>query len=185
MTRFPRTVEVWEEGRISRGHAAIILKTGLTLPDDDVRGAWEGTVLEFAVKETPGRTDAYAKELAEIINPVTMTERHDTAKQARSVSVVDLADGMALLEVLLPATIAYAIRDRIRQQAKIVRDTANAHRARHRKEAAQAAREAAKAAGDPEIADPLIDAEPADGAVVDDVRTTAQISADLVADMLL
>ncbi|MGP3535990.1 DUF222 domain-containing protein [Microbacterium sp. RD1] len=171
VTRFPRTVEVWEAGRISRGHAAIILKTGLPLPDE-VRAAWEETVLEFAVKETPGRTDAYARELAEIINPVSMAERHAEAVTKRSISVVDLADGMALLQVLLPATIAYAIRDRIRQQAKIVRDTANAHRARRRTESAG----------------PRVDGtvtEPADGAVVDDVRTTAQISADLVADMLL
>ncbi|MGP3534882.1 DUF222 domain-containing protein, partial [Microbacterium sp. RD1] len=196
VTRFPRTVEVWEAGRISRGHAAIILKTGLTLPDE-VRAAWEETVLEFAVKETPGRTDAYARELAEIINPVSMAERHAEAVTKRSISVVDLADGMALLEVLLPATIAYAIRDRIRQQAKIVRDTANADRARRRKEATQAARvEPQAAAGsterggtpadEPATATALVDATvTADVPVVDDVRTTAQISADLVADMLL
>ncbi|MGP3534682.1 DUF222 domain-containing protein [Microbacterium sp. RD1] len=166
VTRFARTVDVLEEGRISLTHTAVILKTGIALHNDDVRAAWEETVLDFAVKETPGRTESYARELAEVVSPVSMEERHAGARLARSVNIVDLDDGMSLLQVRLPSTLAYGIRDRVRQMAKTIRNAANAERARRNQEARDAA-------------------STTDDTVVDDVRTTAQISADLVADMLL
>jgi hypothetical protein len=167
VTRFAATVDALEEARISKRHADVIVAAGSMLDHGDVRAAWEQTVLEFAARETPGRTKAYARELAEVVNPVGMTERHTRAAEARGVSVLDLDDGMALLQVLLPATLAYGIRDRVRQQARAIRDAANAERERL-------------------AAEPAAPDTPEEGeGAIDDTRTLSQISADVVADMLL
>ncbi|WP_022877642.1 HNH endonuclease signature motif containing protein [Microbacterium sp. B19] len=50
-----------------------------------------------------------------------MTERHARAAATRGVSVRDLADAWAELSVILPATVAYGIRDRLRRQAAAIR----------------------------------------------------------------
>ncbi|TFV82443.1 HNH endonuclease [Microbacterium sp. dk485] len=166
VSKLPATVAALQEARISQRHVTVMLDVGVGIDDDDVREAWEQTVLDFAVKETPGRTKAYARELAEAVNPVGMDERHARAAETRGVSILDLDDGMALLQLRLPAALAYGIRDRIRRQARVIRDEANAERARR---------------GDDPASAPDAGAEPA----VDDARTLAQIGADVAADMLL
>ncbi len=164
VTRFAATVDALAAARISRDHALAILDAGTCLDDDGVRAAWESVVLEHAAQQTPGRTAAYARQLAERVNPTGMTERFEAAHELRGVSVLDLDDGMALLQVRLPAALAHGIRDRVRRQAELIRDAAQAERAR-RSSAAAAAEE--------------------DVPVVDDARTIPQISADIVADTLL
>ncbi|TFV83987.1 HNH endonuclease [Microbacterium sp. dk485] len=168
VTRFAATVTALEGGRISKRHVDVIFETGLPIADDQVRAAWEETVLDYAARQTPGRTKAYARQLAEAVNPEGMTLRHARALETRGVSVLDLDDGMALLQLRLPAAVAYGIRDRLRRQARAVRDAANTERARRAEQAA-----AAKAPAENE--DP----------VVDDTRTLVQIGADVAADMLL
>ncbi|MCK6065033.1 13E12 repeat family protein [Microbacterium sp. EYE_512] len=160
VSKLPATVVALQEARISQRHVTVMLDVGVGIDDDDVREAWEQTVLDFAVKETPGRTKAYARELAEAVNPVGMDERHARAAETRGVSILDLDDGMALLQLRLPAALAYGIRDRIRRHARVIRDEANAERARR---------------GDDPASAPDAGAEPA----VDDARTLAQIGADV------
>ncbi|KAA9157531.1 DUF222 domain-containing protein [Microbacterium lushaniae] len=172
VAKLPATVAALEEARISQRHVTVMLEVGVGIEDDDVRGAWEQTVLDFAVKETPGRTKAYARELAEAVNPVGMDERHARAAETRGISILDLDDGMALLQLRLPAAIAYGIRDRIRRQARVIRDEANAERARRGEERPAAAVDAATGGDET-------------GQTVDDARTLAQIGADVAADMLL
>ncbi|TFV84150.1 HNH endonuclease [Microbacterium sp. dk485] len=197
VTCFAATLTALEEARISKRHADVILEVGASIDNVDVREAWEHTVLDRAARETPGRTRAFARQLAEAVNPVSMSERHAEACETRGVSIVDLDDGMALLQVRLPAALAYGIRDRIRQQARIIRDAANAERARRAADQAAAADDgpAPDAATATDAADSLRDglmslpfgeaAETAPAEVIDDTRTMAQIGADLVADMLL
>ncbi|MCK6068108.1 MULTISPECIES: HNH endonuclease signature motif containing protein [Microbacterium] len=199
VTRFSATLTALEEARISKRHADVILEVGASIDNADVRAAWEHTVLDRAARETPGRTRAFARQLAEAVNPVGMSERFAEACETRGVSIVDLDDGMALLQVRLPAALAYGIRDRIRQQARIIRDAANAERARRAAEKsvttpadAESARDAATAV---DAADFTLDdltpppageaAEPTPAEVIDDTRTLVQIGADLVSDMLL
>jgi hypothetical protein len=184
VTRFAATVDALEEARISKRHADVIVAAGSMIDHDDIRRAWERTVLEFAARETPGRTKAYARELAEHVNPVGMTERHTRAAEARGVSVLDLDDGMALLQVLLPATLAYGVQDRIRRQARAIRDAANAERARRAEEKAPVGGAAAESAP-PREKEADASAGEGDEPAIDDTRTLSQISADLVADMLL
>ncbi len=193
VTKLSATVDALEAARITRRHAAVIHQVGVEIDDDDVRGAWEAVVLDRAERDTPGRTKAFAIQLAEKVNPVGMTERFEQANEHRSISVLDLDDGMAMLQVLLPATLAHGIRDRIAQQARLIHTDAAAERARR-----AAAADAAAADGAPPPAEGDVNASrngasasddallPADDApVFDDTRTIRQISADLVADMLL
>jgi hypothetical protein len=164
VTRFAATVDALEAGRVSKQHVAVIHETGARLADDEVRGAWETVVLDFAAREAPGRTKAFARQLAEKLDPVGMTERHATASEDRDVSVLDLDDGMSQLIVLMESTRAHAIRDRLTRQARVIRDAAAAERARR--------------AQQPAHTDENVDE-------VNDVRRVGQIRADLVADMLL
>ena len=119
--KFAATVEALAEGRIGVRHAHAILETGIVLDDDATRAGWEQVVLARAERDSPGRVRAFGRELAESVHPVGMTERHARAAVSRGVSIRDLADGMAELSVILPATVAYGIRDRLRRQAAAIR----------------------------------------------------------------
>ncbi|WP_083896532.1 DUF222 domain-containing protein [Microbacterium sp. B19] len=119
--KFAATVGALGEGRIGMRHAQAILETGIVLDDDGTRAGWEQVVLARAERDSPGRVRAFGRELAESVHPVGMTERHARAAATRGVSVRDLADGMAELSVILPATVAYGIRDRLRRQAAAIR----------------------------------------------------------------
>ncbi|MFJ6651424.1 DUF222 domain-containing protein [Microbacterium sp. NPDC091313] len=196
VTTLPATVNALEAGAISMRHVSVIHDISVRLHDDDLRGAWESVVLDYATTHTPARTHAYATQLAEKIDPVPMQERHDKAAESRDVSILDLDDGMALLQVRLPATVAYGVRDRIRRMAKEIRDAANAARAASRATAAGAGSGAAASASDrgageagageagsreagpDETGKACVDC-------VDDTRTRSQIEADVVADLLL
>ncbi|KAA9148692.1 DUF222 domain-containing protein [Microbacterium lushaniae] len=191
VTKFAATVTALEEARISKRHVDVILETGLPIADDQVRAAWEETVLDYAARQAPGRTKAYARQLAEAVNPEGMTIRHARAAETRGVSILDLDDGMALLQLRLPAAVAYGIRDRIRRQARAIRDAANIERARRAQAAAvedavendtiEGAVAEAAAVSDAAVEGFAADEEP----VVDDTRTLVQIGADVAADMLL
>lgn len=122
--KFAATVDALGEGRIGMRHAQAILETGIVLDDDGTRAGWEQVVLARAERDSPGRVRAFGRELAESVHPVGMTERHARAAATRGVSVRDLADGMAELSVILPATVAYGIRDRLRRQAAAIRAAA-------------------------------------------------------------
>lgn len=122
--KFAATVDALSAGRIGARHAQAILETGVVLDDDATRAGWEQVVLARAERESPGRVRAFGRELAESVHPVGMSTRHARAAATRGVSVRDLADGMAELSVILPATVAYGIRDRLRRQAVAIRDAA-------------------------------------------------------------
>ncbi|MFJ6654105.1 DUF222 domain-containing protein [Microbacterium sp. NPDC091313] len=197
VTTLPATVNALEAGAISMRHVRVIHDISVRLHDDDLRGAWESVVLDYATTHTPARTHAYATQLAEKIDPVPMQERHDTAAEARDVSILDLDDGMALLQVRLPATVAYGVRDRIRRMAKEIRDAANATRAASRATAAGTIASAsdtgggdagagAAGAGDTNAGETGAAGDAGAGVdCVDDTRTRSQIEADVVADLLL
>src|SRR3546814_17846044 len=95
---------------------------------------------------------------------------------------------MALLQVLLPATLAHGIGDRVRQQARAIRDAAIAERARRVAETAATETSTSAAAempGEATVADKVVPeeagpetatAEPAN----DDHRPLTQNAAHLV-----
>lgn len=155
---FPATVEALSAGSIMKAHADVMLQTGSVLEEPAVRAAFEEVVLGWAERETPGRTRAYARQLVEKLHPRSMAERHAHAAAERSITVVDLDDGMSQIIARVPTVLAHAIRDRLTRQAK-----ANVA-------AEAAARKDASATG--------VEGLPAE-------RTVRQTGADILCDLLL
>ncbi|MDT0117279.1 DUF222 domain-containing protein [Microbacterium sp. PRF11] len=196
--KFSATVEALHSGRIGLRHAHAILETGILLDDDATRRGWESVVLVRAQRDSPGRVRAFARELAESVHPVGMSVRHARAAEARGVSVRDLADGMAELSVILPATVAYGIRDRLRRQAAAIREaTIGDVAVRANEDDRHTDTDGAVPPPSTSLASPLkTGPAPSDdrlpcpdagvpAAVVADSRTLAQIGADVCADLLL
>jgi hypothetical protein len=137
---FGATVTALAAGRISKAHADVILEMGGRL-DDDVRAPFEAVVLEWAAAETVGRTRAYARQLAEKLDPRPMQERHAEAADERSITVVDLENGMSQIIALVPTVYAHAVADRLTQQGTAIKrvDLAARRDARAKARAAAAA----------------------------------------------
>lgn len=154
--RFPATLAALSSGAIANAHVNVILDTGSPIDDDAARAEFEEAVLARARRDTPGRTRAFARALAERLNPRGMPERHAAAREDRCVFVTDLPDGMASLTAIAPALEVHGIFDRITAQAKAIRDVADAN-----------------------------DGAVVDGDVIHDARTVAQIRTDVLVDMLL
>ncbi|MCK6065183.1 MULTISPECIES: HNH endonuclease signature motif containing protein [Microbacterium] len=164
--RFPATIDALATGRITARHAAVIQDAGCVLTDDTDRAAFEQVVLEWAAAETVARTRDYARGLAEHLHPESITTRFERAEKARTVTLSELHDGLAKLEIIGPTALLHGIHDRLTQQARAIRVAAT-----HPGE-------------EPRVADAepvVVDTEP----VVVDTRTLDQIRADLVCDMLL
>ncbi|QEW02992.1 HNH endonuclease signature motif containing protein [Microbacterium lushaniae] len=157
--RFPATIDALTTGRITARHAAVIQDAGCVLTDDTDRAAFEQVVVEWAAAETVARTRDYARGLAEHLHPESITTRFERAEKARTVTLSELHDGLAKLEIIGPTALLHGIHDRLTQQARAIRATTT------------------QPGEEPRV----VDAEPA----VVDTRTLDQIRADLVCDMLL
>ncbi|WP_396641988.1 DUF222 domain-containing protein [Microbacterium sp.] len=119
---FPATFNAWEEGRIARGHVAVIMEHGLPLTDPDARAEFEAEALIRAEGTTPGRLGASLARLAESLQPRPLAERHKEARASRGACVRDVGDGMAEFSTIQPAVLAHAMHDRITQQARAIRN---------------------------------------------------------------
>jgi len=185
VTLFAAAVVALENGRITKAHADVILDFGALLDDAEVRAAFESVVLEWAASETVGRTRAYARQLAERLDPRTMSERHAYATDERSIAVVDLDNGMSQIIALVPTVYAHAVRDRLTRQAKAIKnvDLAARRTAREQSDAAPdgAAPESGVGDADMELGFVVAEEEPAP---LDD-RSIDQVRADLFVDLLL
>ena len=164
VTGFAATVAALRAGRIDTGHVRLIQDAGARIADADVRARFEQAALVVCERETPGRARPIVAMIAQKLHPVPLAERHADAVGQRRVWVRDLDDGMAELAAVLPAVLAYAIRDRLTEYAREI----------------VAARRVATEAGDAEATG---DATPE--AAVPDTRTTDQVRADVLADLLL
>jgi hypothetical protein len=118
---FPATLDALAAGRISARHASVIRHEAPVVNDAAVLAVYEETVLERAVRDTVSRTEVYAKQVAEELNPVSITERFRTAVESRRVWMQDLGDGMGELGVIAPITTVRAMHDRLTQQAHTLR----------------------------------------------------------------
>ncbi|MCR2801855.1 DUF222 domain-containing protein [Microbacterium sp. zg-Y818] len=159
---FPATLAALEAGRIDVAHVRVIQDAGARITDPDARARFEQAALVVAERETPGRAKPIILMLAQKLDPVPLEERHAEAAAGRRVWVRDLDDGMAELAAVLPAPLAFAIRDRLTAHAREVIAAARAERA-----------------GADEVAD-----VPAD-VIATDQRTTDQVRADVLTDLLL
>ncbi|MCR2825448.1 HNH endonuclease signature motif containing protein [Microbacterium sp. zg.Y909] len=160
---FPATLAALEAGRIDVAHVRVIQDAGARITDPDARARFEQAALVVAERETPGRAKPIILMLAQKLDPMPLEERHAEATAGRRVWVRDLDDGMAELAAILPAPLAYAIRERL-----------TAH-ARELIAAARGARAGADGEGTEGTAD----------VIATDHRTTDQVRADVLTDLLL
>lgn len=117
-TRFPAVLSAWQEGRMDAGHVNAILDAGADIQDDDARRRFEARAIEIACETTPALLRGHAKAIAAELDPSSTAERMRHAQGERRVRVFDLDDGMARVLADLPATLAYAIADRLTQMAR-------------------------------------------------------------------
>lgn len=176
--RFPATVAALDDGRISRGHADLMLDLGTLVQDDEAaRAVFEDRVLARCEQDSVGRAREFARRLAERLRPRSIDERHRDARAQRGVRVVEVDHGVAELIALLPTALAHGIHDRLTQQVRALRDHArDAHLRASPGERAEAPN--ACAGTSDESAD-------ASSAPSRDGRTLDQTRADLLADLLL
>ncbi len=117
---FPRTHTAVFHARISLQHAKTIISEGGAV-SDQLRPRYEALCLREAVKTTPGRLRSKVREIAQRLHPRSTNERHQSAAAQRTVWVTPLPDGMAEIGAVLPAVLAYGIKDRVDRIAKAVR----------------------------------------------------------------
>ncbi|MCR2792680.1 HNH endonuclease [Microbacterium sp. zg.Y625] len=175
VTGFAATVAALRAGAIDTAHVRIIQDAGARITDPDARARFEQAALVVCERETPGRAKPIIAMIAQKLHPVPLAERHAEAAAGRRVWVRDLDDGMAELAAVLPAVLAYAIRDRLTQHA---REVIAARRA-----AAEKPTGSGHASTQPGDTDPAT-TEPTDPGATD-TRTPDQVRADVLTDLLL
>ncbi len=158
-------------GDISPRHAAAIVDAGSVIGagrDADSlvdRGSYAEAALSAATDRTPASLSAQAKRIAEQYAEEPLEKRHVAARRRRRVWVEDREDGMADLFAHLPATEAYAIKNRLARAARAVAD----------REPAAGRTALAPSAAAPSAAAPSAAA----------ARCRDEIQADVFADLLL
>lgn len=119
--RFPAVRAAWEAGEVDAGHVWPMVRAGSMISDDDNRARYEGLVLRAAETESAGRMPSIAKAIAAAVDPDAFAAQVAREGDDRSVRVYGLDAGMARLIADLPAPLAYAIFDRLTEQAVVVR----------------------------------------------------------------
>lgn len=168
--RYPVTFESWKAGRIERAHATVIADEGDIIGDDALRLEYEQLIVPVAEIESAARLREIARAIAAQLDPEGARERLAAARKSCDVRAYDLGDGLGRLIADLPAPLAFAIMDRLTEQAKLIKTVDD--------------EDAVAAAGtESETGTEVVDAgEPA--AQVES-RTLGQIRADILADTLL
>lgn len=166
---YPHTLKALEDGLILDDHAQVIMDHGRIIEDPAQRAAYERRVLPQGLSLNRRRLGRVAKRVAEQLTSITLEERHQVARLDRQVFVQDLDDGMAELTAILPAVLAYGIKDRLTSQALAIK--------------------AGESAAFRETRDALDPTCPDTPALVKELkshlRTMDQARADVLADMLL
>jgi hypothetical protein len=117
---FPMTLHALECGTLSVAHARVIVGEGLLIRDDRRRVDYESAVLERADAVTPGRLRRLARAAASSIAEVSFEERHEKAREERSVSCTELEDGMSEVIAVIPTILAEGVMDRLTQLGNAV-----------------------------------------------------------------
>ncbi|WP_164234666.1 HNH endonuclease signature motif containing protein [Microbacterium hydrocarbonoxydans] len=124
----PSVRAAFESGTITAAHVREIVRAGAVVreavnnrrADAATLAAYDTAALVVAELESPSRTRAHVRQIASALAGETEKQRHRRAAGERAVSVRPLGDGLALLTVVLPEYLAYAILDRLTQLARKV-----------------------------------------------------------------
>ena len=119
--RFPAVWAAQGAGRISAGHARVIVEAGERIEDLGARAAYADRMVAFAEGESPNRTRVVAERLAEQCQPRSLQERHSDAREQRGAWVKDLPDAMAEFGVYGPAVLVHAAFERLTGMGKVSR----------------------------------------------------------------
>ncbi|WP_448721415.1 DUF222 domain-containing protein [Microbacterium natoriense] len=163
--RFPRVWQAQGAGRISAGHARVIVEAGEHLDDPAGRDAYSEQIIGFAETESPNRVGRMARRVAERFESRSLDDRHKDARAKRRVWVRDRPDGMAELGVFGPAALIHGAFDRITAMGRALQAGPSSPGASF-----------GPAASGASAADP----EPAS-----DTRTLDEVRCDLALDVLL
>ncbi|MFT4234180.1 MAG: DUF222 domain-containing protein, partial [Microbacterium sp.] len=115
----PRVRERLAEGDLSMDHARVFVTESESL-DPDQRARFEEALLTVIEETplTPAQLRPVAKQLAEKIHPIPLTERHQMRRDGREVTYTPTGDSMCVVKAYLPAVLGVAIRDRLTGMAK-------------------------------------------------------------------
>lgn len=135
LTYSPRSQEQWESGRIQRSHADIIATTvesvthhgSVDVTSDEIQ-RMEDRLIQTALERTPAELRRLAKRLeAQLLDTDTVRIKARQAREQRKVCLNPTDDGMAWLQMLLPAVDAVAAFDRTRDIARRLAKDENGH----------------------------------------------------------
>ncbi|MEH3089282.1 MAG: DUF222 domain-containing protein [Microbacterium arborescens] len=160
---YPAVFAAWEGRRITRDHVDVVVKMGAGVPEE-LRPEYEAAAIVLCERDIHTRVREPLRALAEKLHEKPFTQRHREAATGRYVRMLHGPDGMSTVTAELPTTIAVGMMDRLTQMGQTIKDAR-----------ADAARADAAGAGD----------GAAFGAVEPDTRTTDQIRADVLADLVL
>lgn len=104
---------LWEAGQQ-------ICRVAATLPQES-RAEFDRQAAELAVLMTPSQLRKPLQRLRELLHEAPLAERHEQARQHRSVWLTPEIDGMATLSALLPAHIAVGAFNRLDRMARTLR----------------------------------------------------------------
>ncbi|WP_052460697.1 HNH endonuclease signature motif containing protein [Microbacterium gorillae] len=110
---FPRTHAALEAGRITMGHARVIVHAGCVIEDPDRHDAFETSAVAIAESTSAGRMRARLSRDAEAARTDSIDDRHRKARDGRYVTVQDGDDGMSEIHACVPTVIAHGIADRL------------------------------------------------------------------------
>ncbi|WP_138945496.1 DUF222 domain-containing protein [Plantibacter sp. M259] len=108
----PSVLEALERGTISAGHARAVTDQLRDVPAG-VRERFLQQVLPVAERTTPALLKRRARVLRERLHPESITVRARRSRADRRVTIEPAADGMAWLNLMTTAPIAYAIMSRL------------------------------------------------------------------------
>ncbi|MEV4776165.1 HNH endonuclease signature motif containing protein [Microbacterium sp. LWH12-1.2] len=124
--QFPSVWQAQGAGRISAGHARVIIDAGEHLVDPTDRDAYSEQMIEFAEHESPNRVGRMARRVAERFQVRPIQDRHQDARDKRGVWARDDADGIAEFGLRGPAALVHGAFDRVTSMAKAVQGQADA-----------------------------------------------------------
>ena len=105
-------------GDVSLRHARVIMDEGEALTDPANRERYAEAAIEIAMGTTAGRLAQRVRRIVAGLEAEAVRERLKAKRDARSVYVNDLPDGMSELVAYLPSPVAHAIHDRLTQLAR-------------------------------------------------------------------
>ncbi|HET7415879.1 MAG TPA: DUF222 domain-containing protein [Arthrobacter sp.] len=116
-TYMPRTYTALGEGLIDMARANKMMLHLPSITDEDA-GLYEKELLDIASGLSPAQLEKQAMRVANEVNPTSLEERHETARQNRNISFTPMPDAMVEIYAYLPATEATAIEALLEQTAR-------------------------------------------------------------------